>query len=63
MDGFVCPGRAPRRGIIAGCSAATTLVKVYTIMECDQVVQMHPEVGSTSLWTTGKGLLWEDTTG
>eukprot|EP00972_Heterocapsa_arctica_P001212 175602-Heterocapsa_arctica.AAC.1 len=45
MEGFVCPGQAPRRGIIAGCSAATTLVKVYTVMECDSVVQKHPEVG------------------
>ena len=44
LDGMVCRGQAPRGGIIAGCSIATTHVKVYTLEECDAVVERHPDV-------------------
>ena len=34
----------PTRGIVAGCSAATTFVKVYMIEEMDRLTTMHPSI-------------------
>ena len=32
----------PTRGIVAGCTAATTWVKVYTLAACDRLLQLCP---------------------
>ena len=55
MRGWVSSDLRPRRGVVAGCFAATTWVKVFYLEELDEVCGLH---SWTSSWTTSPPVVW-----